>query len=329
MKRAAFCLISIFCGLAAAQVPASGPATEPATLPVSTQPQGPATVAIVATTGPATASTPMTAPSTMTTSILTPTTLAATTAPTTNLTPTTLAATTAPTTSLTPTTLAATTTRPGLATTLAALPTTAPTSGPVNARSFTQGIAPATLAAALPVGPNLAPRPISVEYRVLLSRSIFIRGRQQVFDPGNLSDGGRRIYSNELSPSTTQSTQPDIAPSWSPENTLVFNGASDANGQMVAFVENTALNSIARFQVGDAIASGKVAAITLDQLDYAVGPRVTHVMLGQNLSGVDMQVLTTQPVTATTGPAGLGSTGGADDVLERLRRRRLQELGGK
>jgi hypothetical protein len=186
-----------------------------------------------------------------------------------------------------------------------------------------------TRAVAAPLGPDLTPRPISVDYRVLLSRSIFIRGRQQVVDPGSISDGGRRIYVSDLNPSTTQSTQPSNVPSWSPENTLVFNGASDANGQLIAFIENISLNSIARFRVGDPIASGKVAGITLDQLDYAVGGRVTHVMLGQNLSGVDTQVLTTQPVTATTGPAGLGSSGGADDVLERLRRRRMQELGGK
>jgi hypothetical protein len=115
---------------------------------------------------------------------------------------------------------------------------------------------------------------------------------------------------------------------WSPENVMVFNGASNANGQLVAFIENTSLNSIARFQVGDSVATGKIIAITLDQLDYSVNGRVTHVMLGQNLSGIDTQVLTTQPVTggpgATSGPAG-----GSDSVLERLRLRRLKELGGQ
>jgi hypothetical protein len=120
---------------------------------------------------------------------------------------------------------------------------------------------------------------------------------------------------------------------WAPESILVFNGASDANGQIVAFIENSGLNTIAKYQVGDAVAQGKLSAITLDSLDYKVGSQVTHVLLGQNLQGIDMQVLTTQPVSSTTSPttqdASPGTTGNSstDSVLERLRRRRLQELG--
>jgi hypothetical protein len=120
-----------------------------------------------------------------------------------------------------------------------------------------------------------------------------------------------------------------MTPIWSPENVMVFNGASNANGQMVAFIENTSLNSIARFQVGDSVATGKITAITLDQLDYSVNGRVTHVLIGQNLFGVDTQVLTTQAVVGNSGAATSGPAGGADSVLERLRLRRLKELGGQ
>jgi hypothetical protein len=117
---------------------------------------------------------------------------------------------------------------------------------------------------------------------------------------------------------------------WVAENMLVFNGATDVNGQLLAFIENTGLNTIGKFHKGDAVASGKIGNITLDQLDYVVGDKVTHVLIGQNLSGVDTQVLTTQPVaSATTGPAGSSGGAAADDLAERMRRRRMQELGGK
>jgi hypothetical protein len=160
------------------------------------------------------------------------------------------------------------------------------------------------------------------EYNVLLQRSIFLKGRQSVYSMPSDGSGYRTLPAT-----TTASTEPVNI--YTPEANLVFNGVSDANDEWVAFIENIGLNTITRYHTGDAVAQGKIVAMTLDSIDYAVGPRVTHVLIGQNLLGVDTQVLTTQPVSATTNPSGLTSPGGADDVLERLRKRRLQELGGK
>jgi len=305
MRCAALAVILTMAGVAAGQVPASNPATAPATLPAQTQP-APVASALSAPAATAPAPVALTMPSTMpaTTSI-------ATTSPTTAAFATT---TTAP---------AFGTTRPGYATTSL---TTAPSySGYDRYRGYSRSYPPPT---PVPVyaGPELRPKPIAIEYDVLLHRSIFIRGRQGVYDPGEV--GNRQYVGTDTGPTTSPTTTQATVVAWSPENVMVFNGASNANGQLVAFIENTSLNSIARFQVGDSVATGKIIGITLDQLDYSVGGRVTHVMLGQNLSGVDTQVLTTQPVTSGAGPSS-GPSGGADDVLERLRRRRLQELGGQ
>lgn len=127
------------------------------------------------------------------------------------------------------------------------------------------------------------------------------------------------------------------------EGILVFNGASDANGQMVAFIENTAMNQIGRYHIGDAVgqgATGRITAITLDSIDYTRGIQVTHVNLGQNLNGQDVQIITTQPVVegvpapgagqpGTTQPSSTsGATAGLSDIERKMRERRQKELSG-
>ena len=230
-------------------------------------------------------------------------------------------------------------------------PTTSATSGPASTSPYAYGnrfsssyssynnrrdyrsFSPTTSYSATPGGPDLTPKPYPRQYSAMLSRSIFIKGRQGVTD--------RHIDPNSLPPRgfNTGFVNPPVASSSGTEAYLVLTGASDANGQLVAFIENTGMNQIARYHVGDLVgqgAAGKVAAITLDSIDYAVGPRVTHVNLGQNLNGQDVQIITTQPVAAgmtpTTGPSGTTQPGGAeqsgtDSIIERLRKRRMQELG--
>ena len=93
-------------------------------------------------------------------------------------------------------------------------------------------------------------------------------------------------------------------------------------------------------QVGDAIARGRIAAITLDTLDYAADNKVVHVQAGQNLRGesaapaasgtVASTGSTTAPSTGGPGDAsaaGSAGSGGSNDMAERLRRRRQAELG--
>ena len=287
-------LLLIFSGLVAAQIPSSAPSTTQA----DTQPAVATTVA---------ATLPDTLPSTL------PVTMpVASTGPTSNF---------------------SSTTSTGTASTEASVRSYEPRDSSSSRSHKTHHDSRSSTPSSPPVesnGPQLAAKPITKEFYPVLSRSIFIKGRQEVFE----RDTSIRYRPPE--PATqVASTEPTTAPApWTPESTLVFNGASDADGQLVAFIENSALNTIGRFHLGEAVAQGKVAAITLDSLDYQAGTRVTHVMLGQNLQGIDMQVLTTQPVSSTTTPTGSattqdssGSGGAPDSVLERLRLRRLKELG--
>jgi hypothetical protein len=312
MRSVALPLILGLAGIVAAQAlpssaPSTGPTpdTAPASLPASAPASGPASLP---STDPSAATFPTTGPDSR------PSTQAAT-GPTTS-------ATTGP---------------------ASTMPYASAASGPAGRpfssySSYDRGgfrsFSPTTSYASAAGGPDLTPKPYPRQYSAMLSRSIFIKGRQTVRD-NHIDPNVRPSY---FSGPTTDSTNP--APSsFGIESVLVFNGASDANGQLVAFVENTGMNQITRYHLGDPVgqgAQGKISAITLDSIDYQAGARVTHVNLGQNLNGQDVQILTTQPVAAgmtpTTGPAGTtqpATPGGAgtDSVIERLRRRRMQELG--
>lgn len=301
MKSVALPLILVLGGIVAAQIPASLPSSAPATLPG-------------ADTAPATSTAPVTLPATAGA-------LAATQAAT------------------GPTTESASSTTGPASTGPATTQSGSAASEPSSRSSFSNPFLDRRdfrfnppIATRTPGGPDLTPKPYPrAQYGAMLSRSIFLKGRQYVTDthvdpiPGGRSQSGT---------TTTSAPPPSYAGA---ENVLVFNGASNANGQLVAFIENTGMNQIARYHVGDAVgqgAQGKITAITLDSMDYQVGARITHVNLGQNLNGQDVQVLTTQPVGAGTGPgtgpAGTtqpGTSSGVESVLERLRKKRLQELG--
>ncbi|MGD1278175.1 MAG: hypothetical protein ABR964_13260 [Tepidisphaeraceae bacterium] len=139
------------------------------------------------------------------------------------------------------------------------------------------------------------PRPMSRQYQLPPDRTIFVKGR--------------------LASDASGGTRP--AGPARPEETLVFSGVTETDYQMVAFVEDTAAGKISQLQVGDSIASGKITDITLDSLEYEADGKRTLVRVGQNLLGADALGL---PSLATTQSAG-------SELLDRLRRRRQQELG--
>ena len=161
----------------------------------------------------------------------------------------------------------------------------------------------------------LNPRPMSPEFAVLLSRSMFVRGHISV--DTHRSGGAVPLQNNSPSPST----EPNLA---RPESTLVFNGVTVANGNSVAFIEDTANQRVLTVQVGQQIAQGKITDITLDTLAYRNSSRTVVLHIGQDLSGNDATVA---PASPTTTPGDLPSTG--NSALDRLRKKRLQELLGK
>ena len=157
------------------------------------------------------------------------------------------------------------------------------------------------------------------EFAMLVSRSVFVHGRMPVDSP----------------PRERSNDGPPVIPMARPEKSLLFNGATNSDGQLIALIEDTAAGRILKLKVGDPVARGKVASITLDTFDYDSAGKVQRVMLGQNLDG-EASSATTRPttVTATSGPSGEPAppgTGGGPlaDIMERMRLKRALEMGGK
>lgn len=192
-------------------------------------------------------------------------------------------------------------------------------SGVAAAATTTQPGNSAASEDALPV--IATPIPISENFALLNDRSPFVPWVQRE----RRSGGGRSGPSQVESAETRQ------------QSNLVFNGVTVTDGKPVAFIEDMTEGRVYQYHVGDSIAGGKVAQITLDAVDYETNGRRTHVTIGENLQGASAWDMTygVAPAMPSTQPTGqpsetsTGSGGSADSVLEKMRQRRLQELGGK
>jgi hypothetical protein len=244
-------------------------------------------------------------------------------------------------------TVPAPTTPEAAATQPATLPTTSPTTLPTSAPTTAAATGPSTgpttstawvrppysrdsgrssrAATAYPRTVAMA-KPMPREFELVIARSIFIKGMQRVRDTPPPSDPGRERPGGS-GPTTTVVVA-------RPEKKLLFNGATDADGQWVAIFEDVSVAKVLTLKVGDKVARGKVAAMTLGTLDYDAGGRVKRILMGQNLDGEVVAVATTRPSLAAvggpaTGPSpgpegGPPAAGGAASILEQMRLRRLQ-----
>lgn len=321
MKRIA-ALILLLAGSAAYGADATQPAaTSPATAPAP----APTTVSAAPSSAPATMAASQ--PATMPGAVATEPVIAASTAPSTepSTAPSTMAA-TGPSTS--PSTMAATEPSTAPSTMASTNPSTNPSTSPTTLAVSGTGSRRREFLASLPAHPVDAARSMSADFAILNRRSIFVKGQQRVSDP---------VARAVLPPSTAVATTQDSSSPASPEHRIVFNGATRANDQMAAFLEDTSSNSIMKLKVGDSVAFGKITGITLDVLTYEARGKVTEVTIGHNLEGgVVALASTSQPAPVsvsgapTTGPTSAPSASGSaepNDILERLRRKRAQELG--
>jgi hypothetical protein len=161
-----------------------------------------------------------------------------------------------------------------------------------------------TSATSRPNGPDLSSSaPMPDDFAVLNLRNIFFKGHLPSPDAGQQGSSSFEVHSVET--------------------TYIFNGVTITDGKPVAFLENTDSGAVMQAHVGDTIARGKIVNIALDSLDYQANGRVTRVQIGQNLAGGNGW-----GTTATSEPSSTGSAS-TDAMLEKLRQKRLQELGGK
>jgi hypothetical protein len=191
------------------------------------------------------------------------------------------------------------------------------------------------------------PRILSAEYAILAERSIFKKGSKVVIE---------RLPPPPPKPPTAGGETPFTIV----EQSLVFDGTTEAGIQFFAWLEDRTTSKMTMVQDGDKVADGNITDISLDALDYtSTKGHVIHVLVGQNLRGEEAPPAadsiavapalppTTQgsaavagappvvspgtpgtPPPAGTTPAASGASGdGTLSVLEKLKRRRAAELG--
>jgi hypothetical protein len=220
-------------------------------------------------------------------------------------------------------------------------PATLPATQPTTIATTEPSTMPATLPATLPsaaasvrtpasvptTGPAGRSKTLPKDYAVLTTRSIFMKGRVPTPIPG----GG------VTAPPTTQIS------AGRPEHKIVFVGVTETDGTASAMFEDTGAGKIISCKRNDPIASGKVTEITLDTITYTADGKGSKILVGQTLDAGDGPPVSARATIVdngngppTTGPtaggSGVSSSGGGsgaseNDVLERLKAKRRQELG--
>jgi len=175
------------------------------------------------------------------------------------------------------------------------------------------------------------------DYRILVERNMFRRDRRV------------RSY-------RTPTTRPRRQYTYDSDESIVLRGIARHDGRFVAFFEDTRTGEIIRVRAGQAVGKGKVQRMTLDEVEYARSGAARQVSIGRSLAGTAAALFTppptpawpTGPLSGTTAPAtrpaGLAATtaptapagpqaspkpaaaSDISDILERMRRRREQEL---
>lgn len=160
------------------------------------------------------------------------------------------------------------------------------------------------------------------EYAVLLTRSIFAKSGRSA-GPGFVGRGGGGPDGADAAGASSRS------PDASPESRWAFRGVFREGSQLIAFLEDLSSRKTYRLKVGDSVARGRIAEITLDQIWYQVGDKRSAVAIGQTLEGgVAAAPPTSRPAdSATAGGAASPPPSAASSAEERMRQRRQQEGG--
>ena len=70
-----------------------------------------------------------------------------------------------------------------------------------------------------------------------------------------------------------------------PEAMMALRGIAFDDSSFLAFIEDTASHRTMQLRCGEAVASGKIADLSLDEMGFESSGKVTHVRIGQNLLG--------------------------------------------
>ena len=190
----------------------------------------------------------------------------------------------------------------------------------------------AAMAEALAESTQIAPSDSWERYRVLAERNMFLKSRSR-----RREDRG------------FVAMQPVAQPVHTPEQqaTLLTGVARQGEG-WIAFLEDGS-GSTTRVRAGQSFAGGAVELIGFNGIEYTRGENRKTIAVGQNLAGawpvlpsytaptpaitpspggVSTTTAATPGATTVAQPAGSAVTvsAGSEDILERMRRRRAEEL---
>jgi hypothetical protein len=146
------------------------------------------------------------------------------------------------------------------------------TSGPVE--SVNVANAPATGPTTQPAAGGWTVPPLTGEYAILTSRSMFLHGKPPPAHPATSGPVGG----------------PPLGPGF------VLRGVARQGEQPMALVEDMGAHQTKQMHIGDSFAGGKLVAITTDGVDRSVAGKVSHVKVGQ-------------PIEGGGGPAGMKGPG--------------------
>ncbi|HWB53505.1 MAG TPA: hypothetical protein VG722_04905 [Tepidisphaeraceae bacterium] len=168
------------------------------------------------------------------------------------------------------------------------------------ATSFVVGFVAAVTSAATPTTSNVPP--------LLPHRPANFMERYQLLIQRNIFDSNRQAYSYH--PTTSVETV-------QVQNTFTLTGLVLENGAYSAFIEDSRTQTTSKYKIGDSVSGGKITAAGIDHIELNTGGKTIRVDLGQTLAG------TTPAVAAPTTAPSPGN-----DIIERLKERRMLELHG-
>jgi hypothetical protein len=218
-------------------------------------------------------------------------------------------------------------------------------------------LASAALSATAPKpAPKAAPKPTLAtpthktkweDFRILTDRNIFDRYRR----PPVARTASRQGPN-------TPSIPPQPPKPVDTDQYIVLLGIGLEGPQYTAFFEDSKADKMLQVLTGDVVGKGRLRAVNLDSVQYDRGGKFRTVKVGYTLTGTQaasmgfvmpapsasaaasgtsrsgsstptpMAPATTQPTTApSTGATSAPAPNGLQDILERMRQRREQELG--
>jgi hypothetical protein len=132
-------------------------------------------------------------------------------------------------------------------------------------------------------------------------------------------------------------------PPASPEASQALRGVVLEENAKYAFIEDMNTHELKRLQVGEQVARGKVADVTLTDILYESNGKQTRVAIGNNLDGAPAPLTssavagypsspsgpTTPGVGGPSGPSAPRPPGALSAIEELMRQRRMQQGGAR